>query len=248
MCPSTAQLQPIRRPKCFQTCDKFRTFSHTSESNIDIEKYPIRPGKSNHKVIWDMLTVFLSATVGTYTTHASIQNRCFAVYYLNEYCEARDWAPNDYPCFRIASALVQIWFILDILMNFTPIRRPVNDEKRRIIQSGSTSYFKTWFFVDIFSILPWERVLVHPIFELRRQRNPWQQSIILVRQSPKLFKNFRRFFRVWRTARSIGWKTGWLVRHAPTYTLFFSKMKVVLLIRALREIRWITRALKHVFP
>lgn len=193
------------------------------------------PANHRLKILWDIITVFLSF-LSLYETHQSIRDRRFHVNYLKLFCE--------------------VWFFVDILLNFVTEHRRSNGQ---VIQDQKTvwaRYLTSWFVVDALSFVPWERVFVKPIIEMQNKRGPFRKlffrSKSIIRVSRKLRGNHVRLFgRVVNKTKQIGVGSNRLLRliikYLPKYILFFRNMRGVMAVRTLRQLHWMRKIFREIW-
>ncbi|KAL3764610.1 hypothetical protein ACHAW5_000485 [Stephanodiscus triporus] len=107
------------------------------------------------KVTWDVLTMIWAA-LGAYRTHVRIRDRVF------------DQSP--------LILLTEIWFTVDILLNFITEHKTRQGEVIRDGKAVWARYLTTWFIIDILSLIPWESIYVQPIVEKIKRRNIFQKT------------------------------------------------------------------------
>jgi len=193
------------------------------------------PANHRLKILWDVITVFLSF-LSLYETHQSIRDRRFNFNYLTLFCE--------------------VWFFFDILLNFVTEHRTSDGQ---VIQDQKTvwaRYLTSWFVVDALSFVPWERVFVKPIIEMQNKRGPLRKlffrSKSIIRVSRKLRGNHVRLFgRVVNKTKQIGVGSNKLLRliikYLPKYILFFRNMRGVLAVRTLRQLHWMRKIFREIW-
>ena len=190
------------------------------KENSWIDAAPI-PAEHPLKITWDVLTIILSLTVGIYTTHAAIRDRCFIHNYnlhfsdsndIEEHCSSANhrfdldnvmharWIPTVEVFgnkFNVFAVFIEFWFFMDIVLNFFT-QHKVGDT-RVILTEGreiKMRYLKTWFVVDALSLVPWERVLIQPVIDMQNRRNWFQKTFFrsraIVRVTPKIMRNLRK--------------------------------------------------------
>jgi hypothetical protein len=187
------------------------------------------PAESSFKVLWDIITVILSIA-NAYAKHQSIRDRKF------------DPAPFMVFC--------DMWFFVDILLNFVTERRTAEGEILRDHRSICARYLTSWFAVDALSLFPWEALYVKPLIDIQNRRGFFQRSFFrskaVVRVSRHLRgKHFRWFGTITRHTKQHGIGAKRLLRlvikYVPKYVLFFRNMKGVVAVRVLRQVHWVRR-------
>lgn len=182
----------------------------------------------NHplKILWNVLTVLLTF-VSAYTTHTSIRDRRYESTAIALFLEA--------------------WFVIDILLNFITAHRRSDGT---VASSGSAvwgRYLTTWFPIDALALVPWERMYLSPIIDRQNRRNLVTKLFFRSRATVKvtrMLKNhhFKIFGRVVNGTKKIG--VGGrrlltlLIKYIPKYLLFYRNMKVVLVLKLLRQIHF----------
>lgn len=191
------------------------------------------PAEHPFKVLWDIITVILSIA-NAHAKHASIRDRKFGASPFMWFCD--------------------IWFFVDILLNFVTERRTAEGEILRDYRSICARYLTSWFAVDALSLFPWENLYVKPIIDLQNRRGFFRKSFLrskaVVRVTRHLRgKHFRWFGTVTRHSRQHGVGAKRLLRliikYAPKYVLFLRNMKGVVAVRVLRQFHWLRRFYKN---
>ena len=187
------------------------------------------PVDSTFKVIWDVLTVILSIA-NSHAMHVSIRERKFGFNTFMLFCN--------------------IWFTLDILLNFATERKTPNGEILRDYRSIFARYLTSWFAVDLLALVPWETVYVKPIIDLQNKRGLLEKyffrSKAVVRVTRHLRgKHFRWFGNVARHTKQHGVGASRLLRliikYIPKYFMFLKNMKGGVVVRILRQFQWFRR-------
>ena len=181
------------------------------------------PADHPYKVAWDVLTMLWSL-LGAYRTHIRIRDRVF------------DQSP--------LIMLTEIWFTLDIMLNFVTEHKTRNGE---VIKDGKTvwaRYLTTWFLIDVLSLIPWERIYVRPIVEKIKRRNFFQKTFFrsraVVRVSRVLRgRHVKLFGRVSRhTGTPLRRMVTLIIQYVPKYLVFLRNMRGALMVRSLRLVHW----------
>lgn len=181
------------------------------------------PADHPYKVAWDVLTMLWSL-LGAYRTHIRIRDRVF------------DQSP--------LIMLTEIWFTLDIMLNFVTEHKTRNGE---VIKDGKTiwaRYLTTWFLIDVLSLIPWERIYVRPIVEKIKRRNFFQKTFFrsraVVRVSRVLRgRHIKLFGRVSRqTGTPLRRMVTLIIQYLPKYLVFLRNMKAAMMVRSLRLVHW----------
>ncbi|KAL7552656.1 hypothetical protein ACHAWF_016290 [Thalassiosira exigua] len=176
------------------------------------------------KVAWDVMTM-VWALLGAYRTHVRIRDRVF------------DQSP--------LILLTEIWFTIDILLNFVTEHKTSRGEVLRDGKAVWARYLTTWFVVDILSLVPWERIYVRPVVERIKRRNILQKTFFrskaVVRVSRVLRgRHIRLFGKVSRqTGTPLRRMVATAVRYVPRYLVFLKNMKGALAVRSLRLVHWL---------
>ena len=189
------------------------------------------PADHPMKVFWDIMTFILSIA-NAYVTHTRIRDRKFA-------------GPPPFVAF------CDLWFFLDILLNFVTERKTSDGEILRDFQSVWARYLTSWFAIDALSLMPWERLYVQPIIEKQNRRGlirkTFFRSRAVVRVSTHLRgRHFRWFGQVARHTKphlGVGAQRLFrlIIKYVPKYVLFVRNMKGVVAVRVLRQVQWFRR-------
>jgi len=242
------ELKSIRQPVLNNGKESFEVpLSQAQQSSSYIS--------SNHsmKIVWDVLTILLSLTVGVYTTHASMRDQCFP-HLLNNNCVALHQGralPLFFGYFHGSTVvtLYDLWRVADIVLNFlTEDAKHVNKNKNGCSEvkhhSAALTYLKTWFLIDLITLLSWEVLYVQPVFNKNHKKNILLKAIGLIRKFPSLCttgKRCPRLLRILKWAISFAGRRslGKLIRYAPKYIDFAltGNMKVVIALRVIRQVR-----------
>jgi len=190
------------------------------------------PADHPYKIAWDVLTMLWSL-LGAYRTHIRIRDRVF------------DQSP--------LIMLTEIWFTLDIMLNFVTEHKTRSGE---VIRDGKTvwaRYLTTWFLIDALSLIPWERIYVRPIVEKIKRRNIFQKTFFrsraVVRVSRVLRgRHIKLFGRVSRqTGTPLRRMVTLIIKYVPKYLIFLRNMKGALAVRSLRLIHWLHNIYKKIW-
>jgi hypothetical protein len=169
------------------------------------------------KLLWDTLTVLVSF-YHAYLTHAAIRDRQFN---------------------NSALQLCELWFVLDMCLNFCGVGR------RRMAY-----YLTSWFVVDILALVPGEALYIQPIIELQNRRPLFIKYIFrtkgVIRVTRWLRKHhFQLFGQIARQTKQVGYGSNRLLRmmikYIPKYLLFLNNMKAMIAIRLLRMVHFLHR-------
>ncbi|KAL7467618.1 hypothetical protein ACHAXS_007858, partial [Conticribra weissflogii] len=176
------------------------------------------PADHPYKIAWDVMTM-IWALMGAYRTHTRIRDRVF------------DQSP--------LILLTEIWFTLDILLNFVTEHKTT---KGQVIRDGKTvwaRYLTTWFVFDLLSLIPWERIYVRPVVEKIKKRNIFQKTFFrskaVVRVSRVLRgRHIKLFGRVSKqTGTPIRRLVNLSIKYIPKYLLFYRNMRGALAVRTM---------------
>lgn len=182
------------------------------------------PADHPYKIAWDVMTM-IWALMGAYRTHTRIRDRVF------------DQSP--------LILLTEIWFTLDILLNFVTEHKT---SKGQVIRDGKTvwaRYLTTWFVFDLLSLIPWERIYVRPVVEKIKKRNIFQKTFFrskaVVRVSRVLRgRHIKLFGRVSKqTGTPLRRLVNLSIKYVPKYLLFYRNMRGALAVRTMRLIHWL---------
>jgi len=187
------------------------------------------PADSTFKVIWDVLTVILSIA-NSHALHVSIRERKFGFNPFVLFCN--------------------IWFTLDILLNFVTERKTPDGELLQDHRRIFARYLTSWFAVDLLALMPWETLYVKPIIDIQNKRGILQKyffrSKAVVRVTRHLRgKHFRWFGTVAGYTKQHGVGASRLLRliikYIPKYFMFLKNMKGGIVVRILRQFQWFRR-------
>lgn len=186
------------------------------------------------KIVWDMCTIILSLTAGVYTTHAGMRDRCFP-HLLNSTCAMKTAVPMLFGFIPgdMLVTFLDLWCVADIVLNFF-----IQHESKSEVNNAKRSYLKTWFVVDLISMLSWEIIFVQPVFHEKKRLI--RKAVDLCKMIPTLKRRWPQLIKlclVMRASRCKPLSLCRLIRYAPKYITFTMKMKVVLLLRIMRHIR-----------
>lgn len=193
------------------------------------------------KVVWDISTVCISL-VSAYVTHTSIRER--------------DYDPSGF-----LIRFCEIWFFLDILLNFVTEHRfsAGNNNNNNKNSSGGPQkvwarYLTSWFIIDVISFIPWEKIWVKPIVEMQKRRNLLQKTgrrskVVLKIGRMLRGRHIRWFQNLTRWTKPAGYNGSKLlaliIKYIPKYFMFIKNMKAVLAVRMLRQINWVRKVMNH---
>jgi len=187
---------------------------------------------SNHiyKFYWDVVTVLLTF-VSVFTTHEAIRDRTYDLTYF--------------------AMFTQVWFGIDILLNFISVDRNSDGTVSRHITAKSAKYLTTWFPIDALSIYPWEQMLLQPIIEQQNRRKLVTKLFFRSKATVKVTRilrgrHFKFFGRVANSTKrnfGVGGKKllALIIKYVPKYLLFYRNMKLVILLKVLRQIHFVKK-------
>jgi hypothetical protein len=184
------------------------------------------------KVVWDIMTMIWAA-LGAYRTHVRIRDRVF------------EQSP--------LIILTEIWFTVDILLNFITEHKTRQGEVIRDGKAVWARYLTTWFIVDILSLIPWESIYVKPIVEKIKRRNFFQKTFFRSKAVIKVSRVLRgRHIKLFgkvskRSGVSLNKLVALVIRYLPKYMLFLRNMRGALVIRGLRAIHWLHNMYKKIW-
>lgn len=195
------------------------------------------------KIIWDMCTIILSLTAGVYTTHAGMRDKCFP-HLLNNQCATKTAIPMLFGCIpgNILVTFLDLWCVADIVLNFF-----IQHESKSEVNHAKRSYLKTWFTVDLISMLSWEIIFVQPAFHEKKKL--MRKAVDLCKLIPMLKRRWPHLIKLCRVMKASRCKPSSLcrlLRIVPKYITFTMKTKVVLLLRIMRHIRLQRQLFKNI--
>ena len=190
----------------------------------------------NHplKILWDVVTVLLSI-YNVYLTHAAIRDRRF----------------QSHP------GILEVWFIVDILLNFCTQRQASNSGTVYTTwQAVWARYLTSWFVIDVLALFPAERLYIQPIIELQRKRKFWAKVFRRTKVATKVTTRVLQSGHVpWivralvkftsRPLRELINLIRTCVKYIPKYIMFVRNTKGVILVRALRDFGHFRSAWRH---
>eukprot|EP00429_Kryptoperidinium_foliaceum_P007919 CAMPEP_0176016692 /NCGR_PEP_ID=MMETSP0120_2-20121206/7982_1 /TAXON_ID=160619 /ORGANISM="Kryptoperidinium foliaceum, Strain CCMP 1326" /LENGTH=440 /DNA_ID=CAMNT_0017349697 /DNA_START=82 /DNA_END=1403 /DNA_ORIENTATION=+ len=210
-----------------------RLSSSTRKTHVSPRHRPrsrwVIPIDSTFKVTWDIMTVILSIA-NSHAMHVSIRERKFGFNAFMLFCN--------------------VWFMLDILLNFVTERKTPNGEILRDYRSICARYLTSWFAVDAIALIPWETLYVKPIIDLQNRRGFLQKYFFRSRAVVRVTRHLRgRHFRWFGTVAKRTKQHGvgasrllrLIIKYAPKYVLFLRNMKGGVAVRVLRQIQWFRR-------
>jgi hypothetical protein len=195
------------------------------------------------KILWDVLTVVISLT-NAYATHVAIGNRSIG-----------QWHGWEKFC--------QIWFVIDILLNFVTEHQLSSDEDRVLTncQAVWARYLTSWFVVDLLSLVPGEALFVKPIIDEQKKRGFIKKQVLRVQNITRFVFNVvtRRQIRpkhvtMFSTLVKHSKRAGiggprrliyLMIKYIPKYILFVRKMKGLVALRVLRQFHWFQKLWKN---
>lgn len=201
---------------------QMRSISGNNQWLIPVD-HPVR-------LLWDLSTIVVSL-IGLYLSHTNIRDKSFGPTTLNAFCE--------------------IWFLVDIVLNFVTQRR-LGRVEYKDWKSICARYLTTWFIIDIISLIPWERYYIRPILEIQKRRNFFVKSfsrtkaVIRVTRFLKGY-HFKMFGKVAKRTKYAGVGSRRLLRllikYVPKYIFFYRRMKAVMMMKFLRQIHHVHRCM-----
>jgi len=192
----------------------------------------IIPADHPYKILWDVMTM-IWAMLGAYRTHVRIRERVF------------DHSP--------LIILTEIWFTVDILLNFVTEHKTSKGEVIRDGKAVWARYLTTWFVIDMLSLIPWERIYVRPVVEKIKRRNFFQKTFFrskaVVRVSRLLRgRHIKLFGKVSKqTGTPLRRLVKLVIKYLPKYLVFLRNMKGALVVRALRFVHWLHNMYKKIW-
>ncbi|GMI16811.1 hypothetical protein TrLO_g6202 [Triparma laevis f. longispina] len=180
------------------------------------------PSSSPYKIIWDMSTVLISL-YSFYLTNLSITSRSHQI--------------------TESSALIELWFMVDVLLNFFTEYKSGEGEVEGDGRKVVGRYLRSWFIVDLLSMIPWEVFWVQPLIDMQNSRGIFKKSFFRTKGFIKVTRVLRgRHFKLVSSissrTRHIGYGSSKivksLIRYLPKYVMFLRNMKLVLPVRLLR--------------
>ena len=190
------------------------------------------PADHPYKIAWDVMTM-LWALLGAYRTHVRIREREF------------DQSP--------LIILTEIWFTLDILLNFVTEHKTRKGEVIRDGKSIWARYLTTWFVIDILSLIPWERIYVQPVVQRIKKRNIFQKTFFRSKAAIRVSRVLRgRHIKLFgqvskQTGTPLRRMLAMIIKYVPKYLVFLRNMKGALVVRALRFVHWLHNMYKKIW-
>lgn len=209
-----------------------------SLNHLHMETPPIIQSSSpisNHLfvILWNVCTILLSLTAGVYTTHVGMRDKCFP-HLLNYTCESKaalhiffGYIPGN-----LVVTFIDLWCVTDIVLSFLIESRCKTGSKFRY------DYLKTWFLVDVISMLSWEVVFVQPVFSQKKRLI--KRVIEICRAIPLIKKRWTYLIKICHAVKAARCRPSSLCRFiqfAPKYIIFILRMRIVILLRVMRHIR-----------
>mmetsp|Transcript_9171 Transcript_9171/g.18370 ORF Transcript_9171/g.18370 Transcript_9171/m.18370 type:complete len:478 (-) Transcript_9171:68-1501(-) len=180
------------------------------------------PADSPYKAIWDVSTVLLTL-YSLFLTHSHISTRNHGV--------------------TESGALVELWFVVDILLNFFTEYKSMDGNVNSDHYSAAKQYLRTWFIVDALSTVPWELWFLQPIIDSQNARGVVKKTFFRSKGVLKVTRVLRgRHFKLLGKISSRTAKFGvgtsrivkGLIKYLPKYIQFVKRMKFVLPVRLVR--------------
>ena len=192
------------------------------------------PSDSPWKKWWDGSTMVITV-LSFYLTNLSISSR---EYGLSE-----------------SSALIELWFLLDVALNFVTEHVDSKGNKSKVGSKVFVHYMKTWFIIDVLSVVPWEVFFLKPIIDKNRSQNFLGRFFRRTKGVVKVTRGFRgRHLRLFKTlsrsTRSFGVGARSLlkamIKYLPKYVQFFLRMKLVIALRTARFFHSARKIMKNI--
>ncbi|GMI12222.1 hypothetical protein TrVE_jg10480 [Triparma verrucosa] len=180
------------------------------------------PSSSVYKITWDLSTLLISL-YSFYLSIFSIHTRQYS--------------------FSEGSALIELWFLVDVLLNFVTEYKSGEGEVEGDGWRVFKRYAGSWFLVDFCGLVPWEVFWIQPIIEMQNNRSFITKSFFRTKGILKVTRVLRsRHFKIVSSISRRTSKIGYtsrrivkgLIRYAPKYVQFLRNMKLVLPVRLLR--------------
>ena len=222
--------------------------------STDTHRHPL--SKTSHQeIFFDALPMIVSATAGIYNTNTSIIQECFS-HIMYDYCPTKGISTTSTSSSYLLSSLswsnviclfIHAIYFFDILRKIVSssddtVSDATKSKRRRVL-----TYMLTWFIIDAISMVPWEGIIVQPIFNNERKRHIVFKVIGFLRACPAIKKRWQYIVKARRLARSLGYRHHMRhVRHIHKYIIFFTRMKMILLVRCLQHARWTKRLLSSI--
>ena len=201
-----------------------------------------QPVISQFMILWDICTILLSLTAGVYTTHMGMRDKCFP-HLLNNTCESKaalqiffGYIPGN-----LIVTFIDLWCVADIIFSVLMQSKYKAGSKIRY------NYLKTWFLVDVVSMLSWEVIFVQPV--LSQKKRLIQRVIDICRMIPLIKKRWPHLIKICHVVKAVRCRPSRLcrfVKFAPKYIIFMLKMKIVILLRVMRHIRLQRRLIMNI--
>ena len=205
--------------------------NHTGRHTTVRSRYVV-PADHPMKLLWDFGTVIVSC-IHAYKTHTSIRDRTFDIPYTNT-----------------IQIFLELWFVVDILLNFITEHR-LGTVTLRTISAISARYLTTWFVIDVLSLIPGEWLFVRPVIQRLKARGRIQKWLsrtkAITRVTTKLAHRWtilRQVSSAYRRQMGIGGVARLVrtcIRYIPKYILFLRNMKAVVAVRILRQWHWMRK-------
>jgi len=235
--PSTNKATPTLRRRVPTSSPRHNTNATPSPSSPTNRR--MRPTKwlipVNHplKIMWDVLTVGLSI-YNVYCTHAAIRDRQFAT--------RPGW--------------IEMWFLMDIVLNFVTQRTTHNGHVYANWQSVWGRYLTSWFVVDVLALFPGEVLYIQPVIDMQRKRKLWTKVFRRTKVATKVTTRILQSGHVpWvyraiakasaRPIREIVKLTKVCIKYIPKYWQFVRQLKGWILVRVLRDWGHVRMAWRH---
>ena len=199
-----------------------RSLTGAASPNPLVRPWYLIPAGSPYKAVWDIATVLLTL-YSFLLTHSHISSRNHGV--------------------TESGALVELWFVVDILLNFFTEYKSMEGEVTPSWRGSAGQYLRTWFFVDLLSVIPWELWFLQPVIDMQNARGVWKKTFFRSKGVLKVTRVLRgRHFKLLSKISSRTAKFGvgtsrivkGLIKYLPKYIQFVKRMKFVLPVRTVR--------------
>ncbi|GMI31007.1 hypothetical protein TrCOL_g3295 [Triparma columacea] len=173
-------------------------------------------------MLWDM-TTFLITLYSFYLTNLSISTRSYEI--------------------KESSALIELWFLLDVAISFVTEHVSSTGERTGDGRKVVLRYLRTWFVVDILSMIPWETFILKPIIDMQNNRGFFSKSFFRTKGIVKVTRvlrgrHFKLFGQLSRKTKHIGMGSSKLlkslIKYLPKYIMFLRRMKIIIPLRLAR--------------
>jgi len=186
-------------------------------------------------MLWDM-TTFLITLYSFYLTNISISTRSYEI--------------------KESSALIELWFLLDVAISFVTEHVSSTGERTGDGKKVVLRYLKTWFIVDILSMIPWETFILKPIVDMQNNRGFFSKSFFRTKGVVKVTRvlrgrHFKLFGKLSRKTKHVGFGASKLlkslIKYLPKYIMFMRRMKIIIPLRIARGYHVMRKLAKDFF-